>query len=263
MATILVLEDDRVSQRLLKLILEKEGHTVLCAENGEEAWELLQTALLPQVLILDHQLRGGKGIDFLNNFQLNPLYEQTPTIVCITAPNRSIVMKFAGSKVQSILAKPYEPVKVINEVNKALMQDPYANLFESEESFCQRMNLTPEIYRDMMGVTIIELDQNLKDIQQALEYKHWSFLKDHLVRLTSLGASLGFNVLARFAQKLMNSLNHQNNTQEILKEAPKILNLIHKVFQARMNLNNNSEVAAPVVEENVNQALPETNTVTT
>lgn len=236
MATILALEDDPVSQRLLRLIIEKEGHTTLFAENGAEAWELLKTTLLPNLIIIDNQLRGEKGIEFLHNFRANPLYENTPIIICITAPNRSTVMQFAGAKVQTILAKPYSPEKIIGELNKALMTDPYVDLFEDEASFCARMGMTSEAYHDMMGVTSVELGDSIREVITALEHKHWQALRGSLSRLISLGTSLGFNALARFCQKLSLALQSPESASALFKEAPRTLDLISKVFQDRMGV---------------------------
>ncbi|MEW6088837.1 MAG: diguanylate cyclase [bacterium] len=48
---ILVADDDLISRKLLKNTLEKWGHEVFQAENGEEAWKLLQTNDIKFVIV--------------------------------------------------------------------------------------------------------------------------------------------------------------------------------------------------------------------
>ena len=48
---ILIAEDDGDIRDLLKLYLESEGFSVTCADNGEKALELAETAA-PQLAIL-------------------------------------------------------------------------------------------------------------------------------------------------------------------------------------------------------------------
>ncbi|UCG80561.1 MAG: hypothetical protein JSV60_11535 [Desulfobacterales bacterium] len=50
---ILIAEDNAVSRRVLEIKLTKWGYEVLCANNGTEAWEILQANDAPPLAILD------------------------------------------------------------------------------------------------------------------------------------------------------------------------------------------------------------------
>lgn len=60
---ILVVDDDDVSRNLLCRILEKLGHTVATASDGEGVLELLSFGTLPQLIFLDWVMPGLSGID--------------------------------------------------------------------------------------------------------------------------------------------------------------------------------------------------------
>jgi two-component system, cell cycle response regulator len=60
---VLVAEDDLMFRHILQRWLEKWGYQVTLAEDGAEAWEILQQELPPQVLILDWMMPAINGPD--------------------------------------------------------------------------------------------------------------------------------------------------------------------------------------------------------
>ena len=61
MASILVIEDNPANLRLATLLLEKAGHTVLCAADAECGVALARAAL-PDLVLMDLQLPGMDGL---------------------------------------------------------------------------------------------------------------------------------------------------------------------------------------------------------
>ncbi len=59
---ILIAEDDPASRITLKTILQKWGHEVLVAEDGNQAWQILQ-ADNPKLAILDRMMPGIEGVE--------------------------------------------------------------------------------------------------------------------------------------------------------------------------------------------------------
>src|SRR5262245_49773189 len=58
---ILIADDDRVSRRLLEARLLKDGHEVIVAEEGNQAWSALQQDLSIPLAILDWNMPGLTG----------------------------------------------------------------------------------------------------------------------------------------------------------------------------------------------------------
>src|SRR5262249_18882107 len=59
---ILMLEDNFISQQLLRDLLEKAGHSVAVASSGEEALEILEKQSF-DVMLLDVQMPGMSGLE--------------------------------------------------------------------------------------------------------------------------------------------------------------------------------------------------------
>ena len=81
---ILIAEDDPTSRRVLEMVLKKQGHEVVCAGDGNEAWEMLQAPNAPRLVILDWMMPGLDGPELCRRLReresQNPVY-----IILLTA----------------------------------------------------------------------------------------------------------------------------------------------------------------------------------
>jgi len=60
---ILIADDNLVFQTVLRAMLTQWGYDVVVANNGEEAWRLLQSETGPRLAILDWLMPGQDGIE--------------------------------------------------------------------------------------------------------------------------------------------------------------------------------------------------------
>ena len=77
---LLVIEDTRVTQVVLKTQFESLGCDVVVCGSAEEAWEYLQQAPLPHGIILDFQLPGEDGPTFFRRLALDQRFKAIPVI---------------------------------------------------------------------------------------------------------------------------------------------------------------------------------------
>lgn len=75
---ILIAEDDPISRRVLETTLKRWGYDVVVAVNGNEAWDLLQDDVSPQLAILDWMMPGLDGIQLCRRLRetatIDPVY---------------------------------------------------------------------------------------------------------------------------------------------------------------------------------------------
>src|SRR5579872_3968031 len=65
MAKILLVEDDNLVRDMLTQVLQRASHTVMCAENGEEATEYLKKET-PDIMVTDIIMPKKSGITLIS-----------------------------------------------------------------------------------------------------------------------------------------------------------------------------------------------------
>jgi two-component system cell cycle response regulator DivK len=116
---ILVVEDDAAQSKLVSLLLEEAGHTVEIAETAEKALELMQW-LLPELILVDVQLPGKDGLEFVRELRLNPAHVATPMIAlsAYTHPTDFVRAREAGCN--GFISKPIDTSAFARQVRSYL-----------------------------------------------------------------------------------------------------------------------------------------------
>ena len=83
MATIVVVEDQPDSLKLLTTLLTLKGHQVIGLPNGDRVAELARSQPVPAIILLDIQLPGRDGYAVLE--ELKTLPERPWKVVALTA----------------------------------------------------------------------------------------------------------------------------------------------------------------------------------
>lgn len=116
---ILVIDDEDDIRKLIQTCLEiTKGWQVLTAGSGGEGLRLAQ-ANQPDGIILDVMMPDEDGIATLQKLQSNPATSSIPVIL-LTAKGRFAEQRFAELGVKGILNKPFNPLKIAEQVAAAL-----------------------------------------------------------------------------------------------------------------------------------------------
>lgn len=83
---ILIVDDEEALVRLISYNLAKEGFTILTAEDGNEAWEMIKKEKL-DLIVLDLMLPGKDGLEICREMRRDNL--NTP-IIMLTARDEEI-----------------------------------------------------------------------------------------------------------------------------------------------------------------------------
>ncbi len=105
---ILIAEDDYTSRLMLQVILEKWQYKVITAENGVEAWDILQQKDPPQIAILDWEMPEMDGLGVCQRAsQLdrdNPIY-----IIMLTGRNtKKDIVHGLDAGADDYITKPFD-----------------------------------------------------------------------------------------------------------------------------------------------------------
>jgi len=117
--TILVVDDDPVTRRVLQHYLGRAGFQVITAQNGRDAIKLAKREL-PQLIILDVVMPGMDGWTVLKSIQESEVMSTIP--VLMLSGNAELVIKEESfnSGAQALLVKPINPEQLIMVVRRLL-----------------------------------------------------------------------------------------------------------------------------------------------
>lgn len=121
MAKILVIEDDAQFRQMLKQMLERNGHTVFTATNGNEGLDYFRRFTV-DLVITDIMMPEKDGIDTIMD-----LKKESPDvrILAISGGRRALSPKFNLDSatllgVEATLTKPFELKQFLGTVDRLL-----------------------------------------------------------------------------------------------------------------------------------------------
>jgi CheY-like chemotaxis protein len=80
---ILIVDDNAINLKLVRILLTAEGYEVRVASDAEEALEVLE-GFLPQLILMDVQLPGMDGLELTRMLKADP-HRRDMIIVALTA----------------------------------------------------------------------------------------------------------------------------------------------------------------------------------
>lgn len=116
---ILVVDDDIVTQNMLKTTLANAGYAPFSTPSGKEAIKLARERL-PSLVILDilmPDMDGGEVADVLRN---DPRTKDIPIIFLSVLISEQEEKTGKRKNARSFLSKPYSRDKLLNEIRKYL-----------------------------------------------------------------------------------------------------------------------------------------------
>jgi len=125
MASILVVDDERDIVTLIKVILEKEGHSVTAAYGGLEALAALgleppqAPVCRPDLALIDLMMPSMDGLSLTKRLAADPSTNRI-RVVILTAKDRSSEMFGSIKTVAAVLEKPFDPQTLREAVASAM-----------------------------------------------------------------------------------------------------------------------------------------------
>jgi CheY-like chemotaxis protein len=105
---ILLVEPDRLQARAYGMAFERSGHTMVHARTAQAAVQATDEQM-PDVVVLELQMPGHNGVEFLYEFRSYPEWLQIPIILHTFVPLRELAHAAALKNelgVRRILYKP-------------------------------------------------------------------------------------------------------------------------------------------------------------
>lgn len=203
---ILVVDDNASNRDLLTRRLQRQGHTVLRAEDGASALALVEREALDLVL-LDLMMPGISGYDVLALLKGDPRFREIPVIMISALSELDSIVRCIEAGADDYLAKPFDPTLLRARVGSSLerkhLRDREREMVEAlkiekERSEQLLLNILPQaiVTRLNSGETVI-----------ADQLSNVTILFADLVGFTRLSSQLSAGDLVRLLNGLFSEFD--------------------------------------------------------
>lgn len=165
---LLLAEDDKISRDLLRRIIESEAHTVTLANDGDEAWALLQKMGKSfDACVFDICMPQISGLELVERMRADDGLKRLPVIICTAVHDRATVQRAGALGVGHYVLKPYSRTVMLEKLRqiRAARQDDDATPMEAASAVCSRLGIDADFHREMIGTVLEEANGFARDLR--------------------------------------------------------------------------------------------------
>lgn len=114
---ILVVEDSPTAQKVINMLLAREGYTIIPASNGGEALQKAEEHN-PELVLLDVMLPDTTGYDVLEKLRKNENLKKTPVVMLTGKKGAMDRARGIAAGTSDYLTKPFNPEKLTSTIKR-------------------------------------------------------------------------------------------------------------------------------------------------
>ena len=130
---VLLVEDDRHIEELVRLHFSKEGFDVTSTPDGDEALMLVQEAK-PDIVILDWMIEGTSGIEVCRRIRRNPNTAEVAIMMLTARGEESDKLRGLETGADDFITKPFSPKELVARA-QALLRRTRPSLLAEKLSY--------------------------------------------------------------------------------------------------------------------------------
>lgn len=201
--SILIVDDNRVSLKIIELNLRKHRYKTITTKSGKEAFEILLSNREIRLVIADIMMPEMDGLELLERMKKNHELESIPVIICTALKDIETVQKAIRLGCRHYITKPVNPGQLQQKVCEVLGHD--RSVLRDKWQVMSHLNLDARSYKEIVltfaalikeKVTLIE--RNLENIaNKDFSNDIWELLES----ASMLGADRLKNVIETITQQ--------------------------------------------------------------
>lgn len=104
----LVVDDSRPIRRIESRMLAELGFEALAAANGKEALELLESAPVPDLALVDWNMPEMDGLELISRLRQDDRYARMPVLMVTTETETNQMLRALEAGANEYLMKPFQ-----------------------------------------------------------------------------------------------------------------------------------------------------------
>ncbi len=201
--SVLIVDDQPLNRTIARALVGELGLTVLEAEHGQQALDMLQAGELPDAILMDINMPGLDGIAATQRLRALPGDAGRVPVLALTAnDSASVQARARAAGMQGVLGKPIDPTALQRALSAALegrstapvspTPAPAADLLNTAriENF-RRLGLLD----DLLPRALLDLRRHVQSLEQAAAAGDREAVSASLHALVGLAGEVGAQTL--------------------------------------------------------------------
>lgn len=164
--SILVVEDDNLSRKLIVAILEKSNFSVVAKPAAADAWEYLESGEPCELIITDMMMPVMDGLTLIRKIKNDRRFRRIPIFLCTSLNDKEIIVKGIQAGVAEYIVKPVRGAVLIPKINECLEKRDGAILVVDDERLIRDL-LAKTLRREGWPVVAAESGEQALEIMQT------------------------------------------------------------------------------------------------
>jgi CheY-like chemotaxis protein len=213
--SILIVEDNLITAKVLKINLQKNAYQTILAQSGKEALEHLTSTPQIQLIIADIMMPEMDGIEFLKKIKEHPEWKNIPIIMCSCLADMETIKKAVDAGCRYYIIKPFKREHLLAKVRETLEHEK--PVLRDKIEIKSQLGLDEETYQEvaqtfgsMINDKIALLEKRIKGKTEAGQSLG---LQELLESAVYLGAERIRNLLKEITTKIGKSEEEMRNSE--------------------------------------------------
>ncbi len=144
MSKILVVDDELSMREFLKILLEKEGFTIVTASNGKEAIHALDKKTF-DLIVSDIRMPDLDGLELLEHIKTSALQTPVVLITAFASPEDAVLAMKNGA--YDYITKPFKVEEILSVIRAALGSSEKSAASQDDSAFEGIIGNSPEMLK--------------------------------------------------------------------------------------------------------------------
>ncbi len=168
--SILVVEDDRLSRKLIVAILEEHDYTVVTKPAAADAWEFLESGEPCELIVTDMMMPVMDGLTLIRKVKSDRRFRRIPIFLCTSVSDKETIVKGIQAGVADYILKPVKGEVLVSKIKECLDRSEGAVLVVDDEILIRKL-LTKTFQREGWPVVAAESGEQALEILNTTRVK--------------------------------------------------------------------------------------------
>jgi two-component system, sensor histidine kinase and response regulator len=197
--TLLVVDDQAMNRDVLSRRLERQGHTVVTANNGKDALAIMRETAFDLVL-LDIMMPDMDGYEVLRHVKSDALLRHIPIVMISAIDEMQSVVRCIAAGAEDYLAKPFDPTLLQARIGACLdkkrSRDRETHLFDELRRNYERLQEAEKLRDDLRNMIVHDLRTPLTSVIAGVEMLRGTGLDETQREMIAIASGGGRTLLA-------------------------------------------------------------------